>query len=100
MEGPGEKDARAEVDDMLKAPVDTTRMRILAWLREPALAETGVTAEAVATRFGLTHPVALTHLRLLTAIGLLHATPIGGRVHYRRDEVRIADVARHFEKGW
>ncbi|NJP48577.1 winged helix-turn-helix transcriptional regulator [Streptomyces sp. SBST2-5] len=88
------------MDDMLKAPVGTTRMHILAWLREPALAETGATAEGVAARFGLPRPVALTHLRLLTAIGLLHATPLGGRVYYRCDEVRIADVARRFEKGW
>ncbi|MEV8592424.1 helix-turn-helix domain-containing protein [Streptomyces sp. NPDC052012] len=85
---------------MLRTPVDGTRMHILTWLKEPCRAQAGATAEAVATRFGLPHPVALTHLRLLTAIGLLHTTRIGDRLHYRRDEVRVAEVARRFEKGW
>ncbi|CAL9641494.1 winged helix-turn-helix domain-containing protein [Streptomyces sp. Tu 3180] len=85
---------------MLRNPVDGTRLRILAWLKEPAVAEHGATVDAVATRFALPRPVALTHLRLLTAVGLLRADHAAGRPHYRRDEVRIAETARMFEKGW
>lgn len=85
---------------MLRTPADGTRLHILTWLGEPGHAEHGVTAEAVAARFGLPHPVALTHLRLLAAIGLLRTGHVAGRPRYRRDEVRIAEVAAVFEKGW
>ncbi len=44
--------------------------------------------------------VAAAHLTLLTRLGLLRTRRIRGRTHYRRDEVRIAEVARMFEKGW
>ncbi|MEV0688849.1 helix-turn-helix transcriptional regulator [Streptomyces sp. NPDC050388] len=85
---------------MLRTPADGTRLRILTWLREPGHAAHGVTAEAVAARFGMPHPVALGHLRLLTAIGLLRTSHVAGRPYHRRDEVRIAEVAAVFEKGW
>ncbi|MDG9719648.1 helix-turn-helix domain-containing protein [Streptomyces sp. DH24] len=85
---------------MLRTPVGDTRLRILAWLREPDRGERGATAEAVAARFGLPRPVAVTHLRLLTSLGLLCTARSTGRLHYRRDEVRIAQVARMLEKGW
>ncbi|CAM5357003.1 winged helix-turn-helix domain-containing protein [Streptomyces hirsutus] len=85
---------------MIRTPDGGTRLHILAWLREPGHAEHGATAEAVADRFGMTHPVALTHLRLLTAVGLLRTGGAAERPYYRRDEVRIAEVARMFEKGW
>ncbi|MFF0200358.1 ArsR family transcriptional regulator [Streptomyces sp. NPDC005017] len=63
-------------------------------------AEEGVTAEAVAVRLGLGPEAAATHLRLLADLGLLRARRVRRRVRYRRDEVRIAEVARMFEKGW
>ncbi|MER6622103.1 helix-turn-helix domain-containing protein [Streptomyces sp. NPDC000931] len=85
---------------MLRTPVYGTRLRILTLLRERDAAAGGLTAEAVAARLGLPHPAALTHLRLLTALGLLRTDGPGARVRYRRDEARIAEVARLFEKGW
>ncbi|WP_081239495.1 helix-turn-helix domain-containing protein [Streptomyces viridosporus] len=88
------------MDTVLRTPVDGTRLRILAWLKEPGVAERGATVDAVATRFALPHAVARTHLRLLAAAGLLRTGHVAGRPHYRRDEVRIAEVARMFEKGW
>ncbi|MER6348843.1 helix-turn-helix domain-containing protein [Streptomyces sp. NPDC001595] len=95
---------------MLRTPGNDTRLRILEWLKDPAahfprqprpgpLAD-GVTAETVAAKLGVPRPVADTHLTLLTALGLLRARTVHGRVHYRSDEVRIAEVARLFEKGW
>ncbi|MEV5355341.1 winged helix-turn-helix domain-containing protein [Streptomyces sp. NPDC093516] len=85
---------------MLRTPTDETRLRILAWLREPGPAADGITADAVAERFALPLPVAATHLRLLEATGMLRAGRSAGRVCYHRDDMRIAEVARMFEKGW
>ncbi|AIR96695.1 helix-turn-helix domain-containing protein [Streptomyces glaucescens] len=95
---------------MLRTPAHDTRLRILEWLRDPAahfppshgtdLLADGVPADAVAAVLGVPGPVARTHLTLLTALGLLRVRRIDGRDHYRRDEVRIAEVARIFEKGW
>ncbi|MBC9727794.1 helix-turn-helix transcriptional regulator [Streptomyces sp. TRM68367] len=85
---------------MLRTPVDETRLRILAWLKEPGPAEHGATVGMVAEHFALRLPVAETHLRLLAAVGLLRTSTHAGRVRYRRDEMRIAEVARLFEKGW
>ncbi|GAA2248583.1 helix-turn-helix domain-containing protein [Streptomyces atrovirens] len=85
---------------MLRTPVDGTRLRILTLLRERDATADGLTAQAVAARLALPHPAALTHLRLLTALGLLRTDGSGARVRYRRDEARIAEVARLFEKGW
>lgn len=83
---------------MLRTPADGTRLRILAWLSEPAVAERGLTADDIAAGLGVPHPVALSHLRLLTALGLLRTSADPPR--YRRDEVRIAEVAQLFGKGW
>ncbi|GAA2514506.1 helix-turn-helix domain-containing protein [Streptomyces levis] len=85
---------------MLRTPTDETRLHILTWLREPGTAAGGVTADAVAERFALPGPVAATHLRLLEATGMLRSSRSGDRVCYHRDDIRIAEVARMFEKGW
>ncbi|MBD9734461.1 ArsR family transcriptional regulator [Streptomyces sp. H28] len=86
---------------MLRTPVDGTRLHILTWLKQPGLVESGgATADAVAARFRMSGPVARTHLGLLTALGLLHVDRSDGPPRYRRDEVRIAEVARMIEKGW
>ncbi|MEU6546100.1 helix-turn-helix domain-containing protein [Streptomyces sp. NPDC046859] len=95
---------------MLRTPVDETRLAILEWLRDPVahfparrggdVGEDGVTAAAVAARLGVPRAVAETHLALLAGLGLLRTKRVRRRTHYRRDEVRIAEVARMFEKGW
>ncbi|MFF7451517.1 MULTISPECIES: ArsR family transcriptional regulator [unclassified Streptomyces] len=95
---------------MLRTPVSERRLEILEWLKDPAaafpsrrrgeLTEDGVTADAVAARLGVGREVADTHLELLAAIGLVHATRVRRRTYYRRDEMRLAEVARMFEKGW
>ncbi|MFI8204120.1 helix-turn-helix domain-containing protein [Streptomyces sp. NPDC085937] len=86
---------------MLSTPADGTRLRILAWLAEPGAAERGLTADDVAGRLGVTRPAAVTHLRLLTSLGLLRTTPgDDGGPRYLRDEIRVAEVTRLFEKGW
>ncbi|MEU6139773.1 winged helix-turn-helix domain-containing protein [Streptomyces sp. NPDC047081] len=95
---------------MLRASVSGTRLDILEWLKEPAAhfppqshgsgVERGVTVDAVAAKLGVSSAVAGTHLGLLADMGLLTACRIGTRTYYRRDEIRIAEVARMFEKGW
>ncbi|MER7572639.1 ArsR family transcriptional regulator [Streptomyces sp. NPDC057806] len=95
---------------MLRTPVSTRRLDILEWLKDPAahfppqpygdLVEDGVTSDAVAHKLGVARPVADTHLSLLACVGLLRTRRIRRRTYYRRDEVRIAEVARIFEKGW
>ncbi|MFG1665773.1 ArsR family transcriptional regulator [Streptomyces sp. Y7] len=95
---------------MLRTPAGRRRLEILEWLKDPAAhfpdgclgdpAEDGVTADAVAAKLGVPPEVAETHLGLLVDIGLLRRKRIRQRVHYRRDEIRIAEVARMFDKGW
>ncbi|MDF3145317.1 MULTISPECIES: ArsR family transcriptional regulator [unclassified Streptomyces] len=95
---------------MLRTSVSARRLDILEWLKDPAThfpeqgeadpVEDGVTADAVAAKFGVPRPVAETHLGLLVGIGLLRTKRIRRRLYYRRDEMRIAEVARMFEKGW
>jgi ArsR family transcriptional regulator len=95
---------------MLRTPTGDRRLDILEWLRDPTahfppqrhgdLVEDGVTADAVARKLGVRRSVAETHLGLLADIGLLRTRRIRRRTHYRRDEMRIAEVARMFEKGW
>ncbi|MDL2074969.1 helix-turn-helix domain-containing protein [Streptomyces sp. GXMU-J15] len=95
---------------MLRTPVNVRRLDILEWLKDPAAhfpsqrhgdhVEDGVTCDAVAAKLGVPRGVAETHLHLLARIGLLRTRRVRRRVYYRRDEVRIAEVARMFEKGW
>ncbi|MGX1122326.1 DNA-binding transcriptional ArsR family regulator [Streptomyces ambofaciens] len=95
---------------MLRTPVHGTRLDILEWLKDPAAnfpaqrrvdpVEHGVHAGPVAAKLGVSRRVAETHLGLLAGLGLLRARRIRRRTYYRRDEVRIAEVARMFEKGW
>ncbi|MEU1852310.1 helix-turn-helix domain-containing protein [Streptomyces sp. NPDC019990] len=86
--------------EMLRTPTHETRLRILAWMKEPGPATRGVTADAVAERFSIPRPAAVTHLRLLEAAGMLRTSRSEGRLLHHRDEVRIAEAARMFEKGW
>ncbi|TWF89399.1 winged helix-turn-helix domain-containing protein [Streptomyces capillispiralis] len=85
---------------MLRTPVNVTRLRILAWLREAGGDRSGFTADDVAAGLGVSRPVVLAHLRLLTALGMLRTDCCADPVVYRCDEARIAEVAEMFEKGW
>ncbi|MEU6512052.1 MULTISPECIES: helix-turn-helix domain-containing protein [Streptomyces] len=95
---------------MTGTPSGRMRKTILEWLKDPAahfpahgpgdLAETGVTARAVAAKLGVPHRTARAHLDFLTRLGLLRTRRVRCRVCYRRDEIRIAEVSRVFEKGW
>ncbi|MCZ0204634.1 helix-turn-helix domain-containing protein [Streptomyces sp. UMAF16] len=91
-------------------PTGRIRHTILEWLKDPAahfpagrgrdLAATGVSARAVAAKLGQPLRTVRAHLDFLARLGVLRTRRIRCRVHYRRDERRIAEVARMFEKGW
>ncbi|GHE03299.1 ArsR family transcriptional regulator [Streptomyces alanosinicus] len=95
---------------MMGTPSGRMRQTILEWLKDPAahfpaparrdLATTGVTARAVAAKLGVRRRTARAHLDFLTRLGLLRTQRQRLRTYYRRDEIRIAEVARVFEKGW
>ncbi|MGW0818465.1 ArsR family transcriptional regulator [Streptomyces viridiviolaceus] len=93
---------------MPRTPVGRTRLDILEWLKDPGAHfprarradAQGVGADLVAAKLGVPRRVARTHLELLVDLGLLRTSRIRRRTYYRRDEVRIAEVARMFEKGW
>ncbi|MBN0043673.1 ArsR family transcriptional regulator [Streptomyces actuosus] len=95
---------------MLRTPVSDRRLDILERLKDPCAhfppewrgdpAEDGVTAQAVAAALGVPRRVAESDLTLLARIGLLRTRHVRRRTLYRRDEIRIAEVARMFEKGW
>lgn len=93
---------------MLRAPVSERRLDILQWLKHPPApgarehdaVPDGVTADAIAAGLGLPPRLVRTDLTLLARLGLLRARRLGPRTYYRRDEIRIAEVARMFEKGW
>lgn len=95
---------------MLRIPAGQRRLDILEWLKDPAAhfpaqrhgdpARDGVASDAIARKLGVPRSVAETHLGLLVNLGLLRTSRIRGRTYYRRDEMRIAEVARMFEKGW
>ncbi|MEV6836911.1 ArsR family transcriptional regulator [Streptomyces sp. NPDC051133] len=95
---------------MLRNPSGRTRRDIMDWLKDPAAhfparghgdpVETGVTARAVAAKLGVPRRTAAAHLDFLARLGVLRTRRVRWRTHYRRDEIRIAEVARMFEKGW
>ncbi|MGW1259077.1 ArsR family transcriptional regulator [Streptomyces sp. NPDC002513] len=95
---------------MPKEPVSERRMRILAWLKDPVahfpaqrhgdLVEDGVTAAAVAEKLAVPRSVAAADLRILAAVGLPRTKRTCRHTCYRRDEARVAEIARLFEEGW
>lgn len=92
-------------------PSGRVRQTVLDRLKDPAAhfpsgrfhtdpARTGVTARAMAAKLGIPRRTAAAHLDLLARLGLLRARRLCWRTYYRRDEIRIAEVSRMFEKGW
>jgi ArsR family transcriptional regulator len=76
------------------------RLQVLEWLEDPVanfpaqrdgdLVDDGVCLVFIADKLGISQPSASKHMELLTAAGLVRATPIGRWTFYRRDEAAIA----------
>lgn len=80
------------------------------WLRNPTahfprqadgdLIADGVCGLFIAQKLGVTQPTASVHLRLLVQAGLLRPKRIKQWTFYKRDEERIKQVKRQFDKHW
>ncbi|MFJ2862986.1 ArsR/SmtB family transcription factor [Kitasatospora sp. NPDC087314] len=87
----------------LRAIANPTRRQLLAWLRDPerhfpledAIADphkVGVRVSHIQAKAGLARSTVSAYLADLQRAGLVRATRIGKWTHYRRDEVRMADL--------
>ncbi len=95
---------------MLKRPAGGQRLEILEWLKDPGVhfppqrhgdpVEDGVTAAAVAAKLGVPAPWPTRTWVCSRASAWSVRRGSAGVQFYRPDEVRIAEVARMFEKGW
>lgn len=96
-------DPDLELVAALRALANPTRLRLLAWLREPerhfALdgaiadpAEVGVCVSHIQARLGLAQSTVSAYLAELERAGLVRSTRVGKWTHYRRDEQRIAQL--------
>ena len=75
------------------------RLQVLAWLGDPVayfppprdgdLVADGVCLVLIAEKLGISQPSASRHMELLSAVGLVQATPIGRWTFYRRNEAAI-----------
>lgn len=89
---------------LFKALASETRLRVLAWLRDPVanfpaqvdgdLVKDGVCADFIREKLGIAAATASRHLTLLTEAGLLIATRKKGWTFYRRDEAAIRRFTR------
>ena len=88
--------------DALQALANENRLRILAWLKDPAahfppqvdgdLVEDGVCVLLIAAKLGVSQPTASQHLKVLAQAGLVGAKRIKQWTFYKRDEARIQAV--------
>jgi ArsR family transcriptional regulator len=80
-----------------KALANETRLRILAWLKDPNAnfpqrgedAELGVCVGLIQQKAGTSASTISAHLAILQRAGFLSATRRGQWTYYRRDEARI-----------
>lgn len=89
---------------LFKALASETRLRVLAWLRDPVanfppqvdgdLVKDGVCSDFIREKLGIAAATASRHLTLLTEAGLLIATRKKGWTFYRRDETAIRRFTR------
>lgn len=92
-----------EATAALAAMAHPTRLAILGWLKHPddfppqlaPATEVGVCLKHLQARAGVSQSTASQYLSVLHRAGLVTATRIGQRTHYRRDDGRIAAVAAY-----
>lgn len=86
---------------VFKALAHPTRVAILRWLREPSsfppqaqpADEVGVCAKHIQARAGVSQSTVSQFMAVLQRAGLVTSQRIGHWTHYRRNEVRIAQLA-------
>ena len=90
--------------EALKALASDKRLTVLAWLRDPRahfppqrdgdLVADGVCALFLAEKLGVSQPTLHRHMQQLASAGLVQAKKTRQWTFYRRDEARLAEVAR------
>ncbi|HTV92145.1 MAG TPA: winged helix-turn-helix domain-containing protein [Verrucomicrobiae bacterium] len=98
-----------EFEAALRALASDRRLTILEWLKDPRahfreqvdgdLVDDGVCGLFIAEKLGVSQPTASEHLRVLLAAGLLRGKRIKQWTFYKRDEKRIAQLKRWFERA-
>ena len=96
--------------DVVKALANARRLQILDWLKRPRahfppqvdgdLVDDGVCGVLIARKLRVSQPTASEHLRVLTHAGLLRSKRIKQWTFYRRNEARIAEIKRAFQRAW
>jgi DNA-binding transcriptional ArsR family regulator len=98
-----------EFESALRALASDRRLIILEWLKDPRahfreqvdgdLVDDGVCGVFIAEKLGVSQPTVSEHLRVLVAAGLLRGKRIKQWTFYKRDEARIAELKRWFERA-
>jgi DNA-binding transcriptional ArsR family regulator len=91
--------------EVFKALGNPARLQIMEWLREPdrsfgayeSIADrrtVGVCVTHIQAKSGLAQSTVSSYMSTLERAGLVRPTRVGKWTHYRRDEERLAQVAR------
>ena len=88
--------------EVFKALSNPTRLAILRWLRDPEsfppqdqpAAEVGVCVKHIQARAQISQSTASQFMAILQRAGLVTSQRVGHWTHYRRNEARLADIAK------
>ncbi|EFF89591.1 MULTISPECIES: ArsR/SmtB family transcription factor [Streptomyces] len=94
-----------ELIEVFKALGNPARLQIMQWLKDPdlhfgeyeAIADrrtVGVCVTHIQAKSGLAQSTVSSYMSTLERAGLVRPTRVGKWTHYRRDEERLAQVAR------
>jgi DNA-binding transcriptional ArsR family regulator len=94
-----------ELIDVFKALGNPVRLQIMQWLKDPDVhfgeyepvadrRRVGVCVTHIQAKSGLAQSTVSSYMATLERAGLVHPTRVGKWTHYRRDEQRLAQLAR------
>ncbi|MDQ0777563.1 DNA-binding transcriptional ArsR family regulator [Streptomyces aurantiacus] len=103
--GSGSGSDSSDLIDVFKALGNPARLQIMQWLKNPEthfgayepIADrqlVGVCVTHIQAKSGLAQSTVSSYMSTLERAGLVHPTRVGKWTHYRRDEERLAQVAR------
>jgi DNA-binding transcriptional ArsR family regulator len=92
----------SDLAEVFKALSNPTRLAILRWLRDPAsfpprdqpATDVGVCVKHIQARAQISQSTASQFMAVLQRAGLVTSQRVGHWTHYRRNEARIAEIAR------
>lgn len=93
-----------ELTAVFRALANPTRLAIIRWLREPRsfppqlqpADEVGVCLKHIQARAGISQSTASQYMAILQRADLVTSQRIGHWTHYKRNEARLADLAKRF----